>query len=307
MEEIKRNSSIDKINLQLQESTSERDIILIREEKKSSKDNQTKSMKQSMAKYCIFMDDMDEILNSCKIKNSKRKSTREIYAQSRDRIAHVLLKLFGFKVSHLENITLKHLNCLFSKKEIKVKPLRKNSTEETKLPYTPKMEKLLAKIKDDYIIVKDFIEKTYSAEKYYTELLTNENKFIVSNSKKYESSEIWSSKALKDYYVRRLNNQLKEAFKENKLNRPKITTQSYRRAAAQIIAYNFGLLVASKFLNCNTINYVKNYTDITLGQYDMKKILEKIYEVENEKDLKKEFYNNDQKTYFHKEIEELLE
>lgn len=194
------------------------------------------------------MRDMLRIMNACDI-NKKHyiKTQKEIYIESRDKIAHVLLKLFGLKTSHLKYIKLENLDSLFAGIGFVIELEVNNTITRTYFPYLPEMEKLLSKVRPNYLILKDFIIEE-KRNRITVELVTTQNKVIVSNALKKNESEIWSAKMVKNYYVKRINSQLKKVFKKKEKI---ITSYAYKRSASQIIERKFGVKLSRQLLKCS--------------------------------------------------------
>lgn len=194
------------------------------------------------------MNEMNRVIEACNLDKQKHlKTQREEYIESRDKIAHVLLKLFGLKPSFLKHITIKNLDSFFAGIGFVIDYPNKNRMQRMYFVYVPEMEKLLYKVRPSYLTLRKFIMEA-TKKRITIALVTPSNEVVVTNELKEYESEIWSQKMVKNYYVKRLNAQLKKAFKSKKKT---VTSYAYKRTATEILTKKLGIKVAQGFLRCS--------------------------------------------------------
>ncbi len=262
---LRQTDEINEMKKLLEKNLNLQNIELVEKQKLriQAEIRKIRKRKQSKQRFAIFPEDFTVILETI---NSK-----DLFTKARDRIAHVILKIFGIRVSNLKYMNLRQLDNLFSKRDVYLKPIKSIKKEEIVFPYVKEYEKFTKHVKKDFDFIKENI-------KIYEE--KNNTKYKRHNRPKIEGeSELWgTNKLLREVLNKRINQQL---IKPSILLDKKLTSHSYRRGLAIIIARTQGILAAKEVLNHTNIGSTQAYMEKRADKKTLINIFKKAHAIEN--------------------------
>lgn len=205
--------------------------------------------KGGKVKFSVFFNDISKILEVVK---SSHKSRLIIAKYS---TGHLLLFAYGIRVSNLKYFTMAQIRNLVQKKTVVLQIIKKRNVEKNRYPYAPSLDDIVK-------LIRTFMQDL--------EEIANENRERNPDLGS-ANSEIWHPTVLsRETLTKTMNLHLKKAGLILKKN---ITTHSYRRGFAIVIAYVNGIYQASKMLNHTSISTTTKYLPNQLTQKEVKALL----------------------------------
>lgn len=215
--------------------------ILERKQRNKIQRNKNRSI-QSREMYAVMPQDFPTIMEAVA-------DGQDRFIIAKYRLAHIVLKITGIRISNLAYFNLDQLTNLFNKKVVYIKVIKSSKYKVIAFPFVKGINKYLKYGKEDYEYMLECAKNNDS--RLFKPDLENE---IESERLR---SEIWGN-LNRVSFTRYLNNQLKTAAR---ILKKRLTSHSYRRGIGILTSRKFDINVVRQILGHEKITSSEPYVE----------------------------------------------
>jgi len=262
------------------------DLITERDRVKAEKRRRKKINRtlQSNKRFAVMPEDFDIIMNIAQ-------SSRTDYIKAKYILSHVILKVTGMRISNLKYFNIQQLDNLFKRKTVRIISIKSVLKRKLVYPYSRSMDRYINAGRWAY----DYIKKMQEENDPRLFKVDRDNP----NPEVNLLSEVWGG-LNRQNFTRYLNRQLKLAGEVIKPNK-RLTSHSYRRGLAILVALKQGIMQAKYLLGHASVTSTQAYLPEEADEKYLREILSDVHKIQNSK-AKKE-----KKKYINYTTEESIE